>query len=102
MSETAEPEVDEVLVKREQIRTQVKRYKRIGYLLMLISIVCVFLCWPLHWPKVLVVTAMITFTASCIILPLPIIFGTVLKLQNAKIKRWVYNKVISGNSIPTS
>ena len=87
MSETAEPEVDEVLVKREQIRTQVKRYKRIGYLLMLISIVCVFLCWPLHWPKVLVVTAMITFTASCIILPLPIIFGYGIKAAEREDKK---------------
>ena len=48
-------ETDEVLIKREQIRRQVKLGKRVGYLLMLISIVSVVLCWPLHWPKTLVV-----------------------------------------------
>ena len=72
-------EDDEVLARREEIRRQVKLGKRVGYLLMLISIVSVVLCWPLHWPKALVVLAMITFVLSCIILPLPIIFGYGIK-----------------------
>ena len=75
----AEQEVDEVLIQREKIRVQVKRYKRIGYTLMLISIVSVVACWPLHWPKYLVVTAMVTFSLSCIILPAPIVFGYGIK-----------------------
>lgn len=72
-------EDDAVLVRREEIRRQVKLGKRVGYLLMLISIVSVVLCWPLHWPKALVVLAMVTFVLSCIILPLPIIFGYGIK-----------------------
>ena len=75
----AEQEVDEVLFQREKIRVQVKRYKRIGYTLMFISIVSVVACWPLHWPKYLVVTAMVTFSLSCIILPAPIVFGYGIK-----------------------
>ncbi len=74
-----ENEIDEVLVKRERIRSQVKLYKKIGYTLMLISIVSVVSCWPLEWPKYLVVTAMVTFTLSCIILPAPIVFGYGIK-----------------------
>lgn len=75
----AEQEVDEVLIQREKIRVQVKRYKRIGYTLMFVSIVSVVACWPLHWPKYLVVTAMVTFSLSCIILPAPIVFGYGIK-----------------------
>lgn len=74
-----ETETDEVIIKRERIRRQVKLGKRVGYLLMLISIVSVVLCWPLHWPRPLVVLAMITFVLSCIILPMPIVFGYGIK-----------------------
>jgi hypothetical protein len=80
-------EVDEVLVKREQIRTLVKRFKRIGYSLMLISIVSVIACWPLQWPKALVVLAMVTFTLSCIILPAPIVFAYGIKAAEREDKK---------------
>ena len=76
---TTDEDIDEVLIKREKIRVQVKRYKRIGYTLMLISIVSVVSCWPLKWPRDLVVLAMVTFTLSCIILPAPIVFGYGIK-----------------------
>ncbi len=82
-----EIEVDEVITKREKIRTLVKRFKRIGYTLMFISIVSVVACWPLQWPKALVVLAMVTFTLSCIILPAPIVFGYGIKAAEREDKK---------------
>ena len=70
---------DPVLEKRERIRSQVKLGKRVGYSLMIISIVSMFLCIPLGWPAYLTITSMVTFTLSCIILPLPIVFGYGIK-----------------------
>lgn len=69
---------DPVLAKRERIRSQVKLGKQVGYSLMTISIVLAILFFPLNWPALLI-TSMVTFTLSCIILPLPIIFGYGIK-----------------------
>jgi hypothetical protein len=74
------PEVnDPILIQREVIRRRVRTFKSIGYGLMLLSIICVFICIPTHWPAFLVWTSMISFVASCVILPLPIIFGYAIK-----------------------
>ena len=70
---------DPVLTKRERIRSQVNLGKRIGYTLMTISIVAMFLCIPLEWPAYLTITSMVSFTLACIILPLPIVFGYGIK-----------------------
>jgi len=70
---------DPVLVQREKIRKRVKLGKRVGYSLMLTSIITMFLCLPLGWPAYLTITSMVTFTLSCIVLPLPIIFGYAIK-----------------------
>ncbi len=66
---------DPVLEKREAIRQKVSFFKRIGYGLMVISIVAFFVCLATGWPVWLTWVSIISFTASCIILPLPIIFG---------------------------
>jgi len=70
---------DPVLLQRERIRKRVAWGKRIGYSLMLLSIIAVFVCVPTGWPTALVWVAMVSFTLSCIILPLPIIFGYAIK-----------------------
>lgn len=67
-------DVDPILFQREEIRRKVKLFKRIGYSLMLLSILSVFACIPLQWPYALVIVAMVSFVLSCAILPLPIIF----------------------------
>ena len=81
---------DPVLIKREKIRTYVKISKRIGYFLMSLSIVAVFVCVPTHWPSALVWVAMISFTASCVILPLPIIFGYAIKAAEKEDRKMGY------------
>lgn len=68
-------DVDPVLAKRESIRKKVSLFKKIGYGLMLISIAAFFACIAIGWPLWLTWVAIASFTASCIILPLPIIFG---------------------------
>ena len=80
-------DADRVLVQREAIRKKVTLFKRIGYSLMLISIVSVFSCIPLEWPAALVVLSMVSFVASCIILPLPIIFGYGIKAAEREDKK---------------
>lgn len=80
-------EIDPVLIKREIIRKRVRVSKTIGYSLLLISIVSVFACLPLKWPAYLVWIAMITFTLSCVILPLPIIFGYAIKAAEREDKK---------------
>jgi hypothetical protein len=79
MQKALDPAIDPVLVKREAIRAKVTLFKRIGYGLMLISIAAFFGCLALEWPQWLTTTAIVTFTASCIVLPLPIIFGYAIK-----------------------
>ena len=70
---------DLVSIERNKIRKRVKISKRIGYSLMLISIIAMFLCIPFGWPIYLTITSMVTFTLACIILPLPIILGYGIK-----------------------
>lgn len=81
---------DPVLTEREKIRSRVKLGKRIGYGLMTISIVTMFLCVPLHWPAYLTITSMVSFTLSCIILPLPIIFGYAIKAAEKEDRKMGY------------
>ena len=91
MEETIEQESsDEVLVKREKIRKRVKIGKQVGYSLMLISIITMFLCIPFNWPAFLTITSMVTFTLSCIVLPLPIIFGYAIKAAEKEDRKMGY------------
>lgn len=80
-------DTDPVIVQREAIRKKVTLFKRIGYSLMLISIISVFACIPLQWPAALVAIAMVSFVASCVILPLPIIFGYGIKAAEREDKK---------------
>lgn len=70
---------DPVLVQREKIRRRVTLGKRVGYSLMSISVISMFLCIPLKWPAYLTITSMVTLVLACVILPLPIIFGYAIK-----------------------
>ncbi len=72
-------EIDPVLEKREAIRSKVILFKRIGYTLMAISIVAFFICLVTEWPAWLTMISMVSFATSCVILPLPIIFGYAIK-----------------------
>lgn len=83
-------EIDPILVQREKIRSRVKMGKRIGYSLMTISIISMFLCIPFHWPAFLTITSMLTFTLACIILPLPIIFGYGIKSAEKEDRKMGY------------
>lgn len=75
----SEFEVDEVLIQREKIRKRVKVGKQVGYGAMTISVVSFALCLVLKWPAWLAITSMVSFVISCIVLPLPIIFGYAIK-----------------------
>lgn len=89
-STTSDIEIDPILVRREKIRVRVTFWKRIGYSLMLVSIVSMFLCIPLKWPAFLAIVSMVTFVLSCIILPLPIIFGYAIKAAEREDKKLGY------------
>ena len=93
MTENSNPtaQSDPILVQREIIRKRVKLGKRVGYSLMLISIIAMFLCIPFGWPVYLTITSMVTFTLSCIILPLPIIFGYVIKSAEKEDRKIGFN-----------
>lgn len=84
------PETDPVLVKRERIRKKVSLYKCIGYGLMLVSIVAFFVCLIIEWPAWLTWVAIISFAASCVILPLPIIFGYAIKAAEKEDRKMGY------------
>lgn len=78
---------DPILEKREAIRVKVKLFKRLGYGAMLVSIVAFFACLALGWPVWLTWVAIISFCASCVILPLPIIFGYAIKAAEREDKK---------------
>ncbi len=82
---------DPILLRREIIRARVKLGKRVGYSLMTISIIAMFLCIPFGWPAFLTITSMVTFTLSCIVLPLPIIFGYAIKAAEKEDRKIGFN-----------
>lgn len=66
---------DPVLAKRERIARIVGVGKRVGYTALLISIVAFFIGVATSFASWTVAVSIVGLAVSCIVLPLPIVFG---------------------------
>ena len=66
---------DPVLVRRERIARFVALGKRIGYTALLVAIVAFFVGVATEFPTWTVETSIVGLAISCVVLPLPIVFG---------------------------
>jgi hypothetical protein len=66
---------DPVLAKRERIARIVGVGKRIGYTALLVSIVAFFIGVATSFASWTVAVSIVGLAVSCIVLPLPIVFG---------------------------
>lgn len=70
-----DPEHDPVLARRQRIGRIAATAKRVGYVLVLVSVVTFFVGLATDFPPALVGVSIASLAAACVILPLPIIIG---------------------------
>jgi len=66
---------DPVLARRERIARYVALGKRVGYTALLVAIVAFFVGVATEFPPWTVATSIAGLAVSCVVLPLPIVFG---------------------------
>jgi hypothetical protein len=66
---------DPILARRERIARFVALGKRVGYTALLVAIVAFFVGVATEFPTWTVATSIVGLSVSCVVLPLPIVFG---------------------------
>lgn len=66
---------DPVLARRERIARLVAMGKRVGYTALLVAIVAFFVGVATQFPTWTVEVSIVGLAVSCVVLPLPIVFG---------------------------